>query len=1562
MKKIKQLAIFMAAMFILNIISPNVISFAEVVNNTIVDKQDNSEEFKTDIQAEEVTKEESIILENDKGGEVSKESDTSIVTDNNVSNENVQSKNNDSIISTVDTKSTIISKVENPVMDQKLTEAFKIKGYAVSKDGISKVEIYLDNVKYATATYGIERKDIGSQYPDYPKSNNSGFEYFFKNVSNGKHEIKVSVIDNKGNKSDSIIRVNIDNSKTKIMSVGSLDRVQMINMLRSKNTNLDLKYIVDFVDFTIKEAKIEGVNHDILFAQMMHETGYLKFGGDVKPEQNNFAGIGATGNGNPGNSFPSVEIGIRAVVQHLKAYASTEPLKQAVVDPRFDYVKRGTAIYLEHLGIQENPEGYGWATARGYGYNILNIISELKNQSKTLNFSVLDDVSISGKLSTGSKVTVTATGNPVNDTLYRIWVCNRDTDKWTLLSDWSAMRTADFNPDKAGNYSFVVHAKHKNSTTTSQDHYINKDFKVGVGSSKVTSFNSTGSKFVKSNITLTAKADPEGNSLYRFKIYDVSAKKWTTIQDYSTNNTAVFTPTKVGNYKAYVYVKYKDSSKDSDDSRVIDLAITNPVSKATSLNISGNRYVNETITMTAGADPSGDTLYKLWVCDRSTDTWTVLSDWSTKSTATFVPKKSGNYSFVAHVKHKNSDTKTQDDYKSVDVNINKRTSKATTLNISGSKMVNSNITMTAGAEPAGDTLYKLWVCDRSTDTWTVLSDWSTKNTATFIPKKAGNYSFVAHVKHKNSDTKTQDSYKSVDVNVTSPKSTATGVNVTGTKIVNETLTMTASGTPAGDTLYKLWICDRSTDTWTVLSDWSTKNTATFVPKKSGNYSFVVHVKHKNSDTKTQDSYKSVDVNVTSPKSTATGLSVTGTKIVNETLTMTASGTPAGDTLYKLWVADRSTDTWTVLSDWSTKNTATFVPKKAGNYSFVVHVKHKNSGTTTQDSYKSVDVNVTSPKSTATGLSVTGTKIVNETLTMTASGTPAGDTLYKLWVADRSTDTWTVLSDWSTKNTATFVPKKAGNYSFVVHVKHKNSGTTTQDSYKSVDVKVGSAKSNAKSLSVTGGKYVGSTLTMSATADPADKTLYKLWVADRSTDTWTVLSDWSTKNTATFVPKKAGNYSFVVHVKHKNSDTKTQDSYKSVDVNVQYKKSTVKSLTLSGGNEIGQPITMTATADPSDSTLYKLWVADRSTDTWTVLSDWSTKNTATFTPKKKGNYSFVVHVKNKYSTSNVQEDYMSKDIFAHEKDKATAISLDVTGNYKVNNKISINALAEPQNNALYKIWVCDRVTETWTLLSDWSTNKTASFTPKTSGTYSVVVHVKHKNSKAEKDDYIAKDILVKPDKTLIVIDPGHNYGGDAGAEYKHNGVTYNETILNMEVASKLKRELVSRGYEVVMTREENDRDTLPMRESLAKRVKLANDLNADLFVSIHHNTAPDAPTANGTEVYYSTAAPIAGIAVTDSGKDIGLFPKGNLEIKATNNKISASKKLATDMVNNIASQLGYTNRGAKDEDFYVVKNTLMPSVLVECGFISNPSEAKKLADPNNQLKFAKILADQIQKQF
>lgn len=219
-------------------------------------------------------------------------------------------------------------------------------------------------------------------------------------------------------------------------------------------------------------------------------------------------------------------------------------------------------------------------------------------------------------------------------------------------------------------------------------------------------------------------------------------------------------------------------------------------------------------------------------------------------------------------------------------------------------------------------------------------------------------------------------------------------------------------------------------------------------------------------------------------------------------------------------------------------------------------------------------------------------------------------------------------------------------------------------------------------------------------------------------------------------------------------------------------------------------------------------------------------------------------------------------------------------------------------------------------------------------------------------------LVKDKNKSIIIDAGHNYGGDDGAYATHGGIKYVERDLNMSVASKLKRALEANGFEVIMTRNPEDMETISLRESLAKRVNIANYLNGDFFISIHQNSA-SASSANGVEVYYSSATPLSGGMLLKTGVE---YNKLQSRSYIASEKVSKSKLISKSIVDSISQQMGRNNRGIYDRDFYVIKNTYMPSVLVECGFISNATEAKKLATDSLQQTMAEIMAGEISKQF
>lgn len=134
------------------------------------------------------------------------------------------------------------------------------------------------------------------------------------------------------------------------------------------------KNLEKFCEIVLEESEAEGVKAEVIFAQICLETGYLQFGGQVSAQQCNFAGLGATDDGAAGATFKNVSTGIRAQVQHLKGYASTEDLEQECVDPRFVYLtsKRGTARYVQSLG------GGNWATDQDYATKLMKMIREMK--------------------------------------------------------------------------------------------------------------------------------------------------------------------------------------------------------------------------------------------------------------------------------------------------------------------------------------------------------------------------------------------------------------------------------------------------------------------------------------------------------------------------------------------------------------------------------------------------------------------------------------------------------------------------------------------------------------------------------------------------------------------------------------------------------------------------------------------------------------------------------------------------------------------------------------------------------------------------------------------------------------------------------------------------------------------------------------------------------------------------------------------------------------------------------------------------------------------------------
>lgn len=211
----------------------------------------------------------------------------------------------------------------------------------------------------------------------------------------------------------------------------------------------------------LTEGETEGVRGDIAFAQSCLETSNFTFAdSSVTLDQNNFAGIGVVQNGMKGNSWKKPQLGIRAQIQHLKAYASSEDLEGKCVDNRFGYVTRESAPYVEWLGIQENQNGVGWAAGKNYGKEIIRILNSILSIKTNETDEKGNDMDIVKMIS--KKNCYVGQNTPT-------YVVIHETDNWSKGADAKAHATAMKNGNLAGTVHYYIDSKNIYQTLEHSD-------------------------------------------------------------------------------------------------------------------------------------------------------------------------------------------------------------------------------------------------------------------------------------------------------------------------------------------------------------------------------------------------------------------------------------------------------------------------------------------------------------------------------------------------------------------------------------------------------------------------------------------------------------------------------------------------------------------------------------------------------------------------------------------------------------------------------------------------------------------------------------------------------------------------------------------------------------------------------------------------------------------------------------------------------------------------------------------------------------------------------------
>jgi len=225
---------------------------------------------------------------------------------------------------------------------------------------------------------------------------------------------------------------------------------------------------------------------------------------------------------------------------------------------------------------------------------------------------------------------------------------------------------------------------------------------------------------------------------------------------------------------------------------------------------------------------------------------------------------------------------------------------------------------------------------------------------------------------------------------------------------------------------------------------------------------------------------------------------------------------------------------------------------------------------------------------------------------------------------------------------------------------------------------------------------------------------------------------------------------------------------------------------------------------------------------------------------------------------------------------------------------------------------------------------------------------------------AKPVPAKPAPTFVaVIDPGH--GGEKDGAISVDGKR--EKDIALQIARLLKKRLEKQGARVVLTRGGDE------SVELARRAAMANVEKADLFVSIHLNSAPGARAAmaRGVETYFlsadATDASAKAVAARENADRLAGEPEidpadvvgGILSDLEDNANLSESSRLAQAIHDAVVRGTRAADRGVKQAPFYVLAGARMAAVLVELGFVSHPVEGKDLARPGRQEAIANALA-------
>jgi beta-N-acetylglucosaminidase len=893
---------------------------------------------------------------------------------------------------------------------------------------------------------------------------------------------------------------------------------------------------------------------------------------------------------------------------------------------------------------------------------------------------------------------------------YRFTMKQSSDTEWTTVSDWSDTIQVLVTPDAIGEYDFKV--ERTLTSNLSEDNVVEDVLEVEKNSietyivteiPKQTAANISASQAspqgLGTDVSITVNnesdADLAERAEYKIVVKQLDEDEWTVLKDWSSDNTATWSLTEVGQYTIQAFTRTV-GREDVDitvaiDSYVVELPKQKGVKQTV---ISENAFEKgETATLKASVAEStfSDQAEYQWLIND-----VVVQAWTSETEMEWALDEIGSFPVEVQARTQGrtgvdvSDTVTYDVVRSplnatVELSTNTQTG-----NLLGDPIVLSTQVVT---DNENEREYDYEFSIIANDELTVMQSWSSLAEYSWLPSELGEYDLMVELRLKDDDTETVSDviYNFAVVE----ESAVTTLTVTGIENEDEieigesiALSMVAE-TETQQTVMKKIMTQIDEEGWVVISDWSTSVSFTWLPEEIGTYNIKVLAQCEGESEYCYIQQKITNINVVDlPKQTGVELAISGTATIDYEQTLTATSTSeatlAERALFKYVSINTSGET-EVLQDWSSVNTCNWTTSEADTYSIRAYIK--TDGGLNYNQFAEASYQIELPKQEGITIATDATSVeIGETVEISAQVTGDDETLkaqaeYQFIIGGK------IVQAWSASSTYAYVSDTIGD--LAVEAQVRTQGRTGYDANATTDLTVIDIPAQS-----------GVTLTLNKTSQQPVGTVVKLTGATTGEQALTaraqyrflidgvIVRGWST--TATYNWTTSNEALHTLEVQARTQGRTTTDATSTIE-NYETGVIALSTITMTidktSPQLVGQRINLTAVVEGvhSDNAEYSFAVRENDSSEWQTLSDYMTSNTIAWTPGTPGEYTVRVRARavgrEGYDVQKIVYNYVISGLIINYRDYS----------YSLSNMVTIQMRNNPQTSSSGS-WVSATSTE------------------------------------------------------------------------------------------------------------------------------------------------------------------------------------------------------------------------------------------------------------------------------